>query len=223
MSSVWRYPRNVLAFGAASFSQPSPSETSIAFQAGSAAMRGTSPDAWSYTPAANDSAGAVPRGDPTRLKAPLPKKAGMRYVGSVVARTNVVSWADAERTRRKRSEPATGRTRSPMAGSPNFTRRSPRWPRLESVPHRHQQCPRQDRTREEQVARQPAHEAQARVTLFQTDRLVGVQQAGPNRDATRGKDILRAEVEIAVCGQLVRTTDCGRAPPVHEVPIGIEA
>src|SRR6266511_321830 len=34
MSSVWRYPRNVLAFGAASFSQPSPSETSIAFQGG---------------------------------------------------------------------------------------------------------------------------------------------------------------------------------------------
>src|SRR6266511_4515717 len=205
MSSVWRYPRNVLAFEAASFSQPSPSETSIAFQAGSAAMRGTSPDAWSYTPAANDSAGAVPRGDPTRLKAPLPRKTGMRYVGSAVARTNVVSWADAERTRRKSSEPATGRTRSPMAGSPNFTRCSPRWPRLESVPHRHQQCPRQDRTREEQVAGAAVgQQAQTRVPLFETLRLIDVQQVGSNRDAAGREDVLRAHIRIGVGGQRVR-------------------
>ena len=41
-------------------------------------MRGTSPAAWSYTPAANESAGVVPSGEPSRLNAPLPVKAGVR-------------------------------------------------------------------------------------------------------------------------------------------------
>ena len=77
-SSVWRYPSSAFVSGRVSFSQPSPSDTSITFQAGRAAMRDTSPGEWSYTPVASESDAVVPSGAPTRLNAPLPRKAGVR-------------------------------------------------------------------------------------------------------------------------------------------------
>ena len=76
-------------------------------------------------PAANEGAAVVPSGAETRLNAPLPMKAGARYVGSLVVTTNVESWADNEIVTKKNSEPATEINRSPMAGSPNITPRSP--------------------------------------------------------------------------------------------------
>src|SRR5207244_10755070 len=52
-------------------------------------------------PAANEGAAVVPSGVETRLNAPLPMKAGARYMGSVVVTTNVESWAASETVRNK--------------------------------------------------------------------------------------------------------------------------
>src|SRR5690242_13788336 len=150
-------------------------------------------------------------------------KAGARYVGSVVLTMKVESWAASETANNNSSEPATDAARWGVAGSPNITPRSSVAHCLEPVPHRHLQGPWQNRTGEEQAARKPAHEAQARVALFQTDRLIGVEQVGPDGDAIRRNDVLRAQVEIGVGGELVIAADSGRAPPVHEMEVAVQA
>src|SRR5437667_2152318 len=131
-------------------------------------------------------------------------KAGARYAGSVVLRTNVESWADSETDSRNSNEPATEITRSRMAGSPSLTRRSRRVARSELVAQRHHQRPRQNRPREEQAARATVREeAQTRVPLFKTLRLIDVEHVGANRDAAFRDEVLGSEVEIGVGRQLV--------------------
>src|SRR5437867_6469532 len=96
----------------------------------------------------------VPRGDETRLNEPLPMKAGVRYVGSAVARTNVESWADSETARANSSAAANenvgAQRAAPLplrtAGPRPLTRRPPRVAWSELVPHRQLERPRQDRT-----------------------------------------------------------------------------
>src|SRR6266566_2797445 len=80
----------------------------------------------------------------------------------------------------------------PMAGAADIT--------SELVAHRHHQRPRQNRTRKEQAAREAAHQAQPGVALFQTDRLIRVEQVGANGDTARWNEILRPKVEIGVRG-----------------------
>src|SRR5437773_3045869 len=97
-----------------------------------------------------------------------------------------------------------------MAGAADVT--------SELVSHRHHQRPRQNGTREEQAAREAAHQAQPGVALFQTDRLIRVEQVGANRDTARRNEILRPEVEIGVRGQLVAPANAGRARRTPEWP-----
>src|SRR5256885_466608 len=85
----------------------------------------------------------------------------------------------------------------------------------ELVAHRHHQRSRQDRAREEQAAREPAYRAQPGVALFQTDRLIRVEQVGANGDTARRNEILGPEVEVGVRGQLVRTANGRSAAPIQ--------
>src|SRR5689334_23517193 len=100
-------------------------------------------------------------------------KAGARYVGSVVETMKVESWA-ARATVRNNNDVATEKVGAQRAAPLPVGITGPRAIGSELVPHRHHQRPRQNRTGEEQAARKPADQAQARVPLFQTDRLISV-------------------------------------------------
>src|SRR3569623_776444 len=130
MSITCVYAPNVSPLGATALSHRSPSKTSIAFHAGAAAMRGTSPVAFSYRPAIRERDAPMPAAGTTSPTCPLPRKGDGSRAGSAVVSRKVESrvescdacCAASVPARSTASDAARATVTNARDGGPDFTR-----------------------------------------------------------------------------------------------------
>src|ERR1043166_4572115 len=222
-----RYPATEPSADAVAGSHRSPSKTSMAFQAGTAAMRGMSPGPRSYSPASNESEPPIPSGGTTRPRCPLPMKGdGFRPGSSVestkaesAALSNFAPWACSGVAK----SACPHQSSASAASAPGVILRHARattTPAADSaaapskvVLHRYRHAAGQDRPG--QKDRAGAH--QPRVAFLQPLALERVQQVDVER-RPRPEPVRAAEVEVIVRRERgARPYD--RRPPGHVMPV----